>query len=70
LIEESDVSTPFNDQWRLPYWEDARRPYKIHYPTGAEHTAGSEQGPIKPLEPIDNTQPEIPKVGTTDAPGG
>jgi hypothetical protein len=31
---------------------------------------GAELAPIKPLEPLDNKQPEIPKVGTTDAPGG
>ena len=31
---------------------------------------GSDNQPIKPLEPIDNTQRETPKVGTTEAPGG
>jgi hypothetical protein len=30
----------------------------------------TEPAPIKPLEPLENTQPEVPKVGTTDAPGG
>jgi hypothetical protein len=30
----------------------------------------AEPQPIVPLVPIDNTQPEVPKVGTTDAPGG
>jgi hypothetical protein len=30
----------------------------------------SDDQPIKPLEPLDNTQREIPKVGTADAPGG
>ena len=64
------MSTPFNDQWRLPYWEDAHRPYRYQHPAGVGHTAGSEHEPIKPLEPLDNTQPEIPKVGTADAPGG
>jgi hypothetical protein len=29
-----------------------------------------DQAPIKPLEPLGDTQPEVPKVGTTDAPGG
>jgi hypothetical protein len=35
-----------------------------------EQAKRAEPKPIKPLEPLDNTQPEIPKVGTTDAPGG
>jgi hypothetical protein len=31
---------------------------------------GADQAPIKPVEPLDNTQSEIPKVGSADAPGG
>jgi hypothetical protein len=30
----------------------------------------SDDQPTKPLEPTGNAQPEIPKVGTKDAPGG
>ena len=29
-----------------------------------------DEAPIKPIEPLEQTQPEIPKVGTADAPGG
>jgi hypothetical protein len=32
--------------------------------------ASSEETPIKPIEPLEQTQSEVPKVGTTDAPGG
>jgi hypothetical protein len=32
--------------------------------------ADPDQAPIKPIEPLGDTQPEVPKVGTTDAPGG
>jgi hypothetical protein len=40
--------------------------------TGVPNRQGSpeEDQPTKPLEPTGNTQPEIPKVGTQDAPGG
>lgn len=33
-------------------------------------TAGSDDAPIRPIEPLEQTQPEVPKIGTTDAPGG
>ncbi len=40
-------------------------------PALPSHEKGSgDQLPTKPIEPVDNSQPEIPKVGTTDAPGG
>jgi hypothetical protein len=32
--------------------------------------SSDDDQPTKPLEPTGNPQPEIPKVGTTDAPGG
>lgn len=30
----------------------------------------ADDQPIRPLEPTGDVQPETPKVGTTDAPGG
>jgi hypothetical protein len=52
------MSTP------TPEYEERRGALPVKKPNGAEPP------PIKPLEPLDSTQPEIPKVGTTDAPGG
>ena len=46
--------------------EDEKRQTRVPLPDEVP----AEAQPIKPLEPLANTQPEIPKVGTTDAPGG
>ncbi len=39
-------------------------------PLSPREASISDQPPIKPLEPLEVAAPEIPKVGTTDAPGG
>jgi hypothetical protein len=48
-----------------PAWRNERKP-----PLPVREREAPEPAPIQPLEPLDETQPEVPKVGTHDAPGG
>ena len=43
------MPTPFNDQWRLPRWEDSDRPHGSGCATAAGHTAALDRHPVQGL---------------------
>jgi hypothetical protein len=70
---------PYGESWHPPHrckrtgamnhMAADRQLKQMAHPNIRRSNRGAAQGPIKPAEPIDDTLSEIPKVGTTDAPG-